>query len=190
MSNRMKRMLLWSGMLGAFAAAGAQAATVPFTESFGSSVSGWENSVNLPLAYTATGGSDGGGFASGTFNFNGFVPGFGGSGPIVLRASAADGASGGAFVGNWLTRVLGETLFLMSVVSIVPALMTSLWPVAAVAFVASWGLTAASFVVQDNYRHIMMHVPLLFLVHALAMAGVGNALRRPRSPGPLEPPPP
>ena len=96
----------------------------------------------------------------------------------------------GLFVGNWLTRVLGETLFLMSVVSIVPALMTSLWPVAAVAFVASWGLTAASFVVQDNYRHIMMHVPLLFLVHALAMAGVGNALRRPRSPGPLEPPPP
>ena len=108
MSNRMKMILLASGMLGAFAAVGARAATVPFTESFDSDVSAWEDSVNLPLAWTATGGSDGGGFASGTFNFNGYTPGFGGSGPIVLRASAADNASGGAFLGDWLTAGVGS----------------------------------------------------------------------------------
>jgi hypothetical protein len=117
MLNRMKQMKMtktWigSGMLGAFAAAAAaQAATVPFTETFDSGVSGWENSLNLPLAYTTSGGSDGGGFASGTYNFNGFVPGFGGSGPIVLRASAADNASGGAFLGNWLADGVGSVSF-------------------------------------------------------------------------------
>jgi hypothetical protein len=105
---RMKMMWLLSGMLGAFAAVDAQAATVPFTESFDSGVAGWENALNLPLAYSATGGSDGGGYSSGTYNFNGFVPGFGGSGPIVLRASAADNASGGAFLGNWLTDGVGS----------------------------------------------------------------------------------
>lgn len=113
MLNRMKKMLLLSGMLGAFAAIETQAATVPFTESFDSGVSGWENSVNLPLAFTATGGSDGGGFATGTFNFNGYVPGFGGSGPIVLRASAADDASGGAFLGNWLTDGVASVSFMV-----------------------------------------------------------------------------
>jgi len=104
----MNKMWLLSGMLGAFAAVEARAATVPFTESFASGVSGWENSLNFPLAYGATGGSDGGGYASGTFNFNGFTPGFGGSGPIVLRASAADNASGGAFLGSWLTAGVGS----------------------------------------------------------------------------------
>lgn len=108
MLNRMKMMLLSSGMLVAFAAVGAQAATVPFTESFETGVSGWENALSLPLAYTAAGGSDGGGFASGTYNFNGYVPGFGGSGPIVLRASASDDASGGAFLGDWLTAGVGS----------------------------------------------------------------------------------
>jgi hypothetical protein len=106
--NRMKMTLMLSGMLGAFAAIDAEAATVPFTESFDSGVSGWENSLSFPLAHTATGGSDGGGYASGTYNFNGFTPGFGGSGPIVLRASAADNASGGAFLGNWLTDGVGS----------------------------------------------------------------------------------
>ena len=101
-SNRTKKLLLLSGMLGAFAAVDAQAVAVPFTESFDSGVSGWEDNTNNPLAFTATGGSDGGGFATGTYNFNGFVAGPGGSGPIVLRASAADNASGGAFIGDWL----------------------------------------------------------------------------------------
>lgn len=108
MLNRMKMMLLLSGTLVAFAAVDAQAVSVPFSENFDSSVSGWENNVNSPLAFTATGGSDGGGYASGSFNFNGFVPGPGGSGPIVLRATAADNPSGGAFLGNWTTAGVGS----------------------------------------------------------------------------------
>jgi hypothetical protein len=88
-------------MLWAFSAVDAQAVSVPFSETFDASVSGWENNVNDPLTFNATGGSDGGGYASGTFNFNGYVPGPGGSGPIVLRATAADNPSGGAFIGSW-----------------------------------------------------------------------------------------
>ena len=106
MLKQMKMMLLLSGMLGAFVAVEAQATTVPFTESFDAGVAGWENSVNNALAFSATGGSDGGGFASGTFNYFGFANPFGG--PIVLRASAADNASGGAFIGNWLTSGVGS----------------------------------------------------------------------------------
>ena len=113
MSNRIQWMGLLAGVLGAFAASAAQAATVPFSETFDGGVSGWENSVNLPLAFTATGGSDGGGYATGSYNFNGFVPGFGGSGPIVLRATAADNPSGGAFLGNWLTDGVGSVSFMV-----------------------------------------------------------------------------
>ncbi|MBY0400375.1 hypothetical protein K2X89_08780, partial [Myxococcota bacterium] len=108
MLNRIKMMWLLSGSLGAFAAGQAQAVSVPFAETFDTGVSGWENNIQNPLTFGATGGSDGGGYASGTFNFNGFVPGPGGSGPIVLRASAADNASGGAFLGNWLTAGVGS----------------------------------------------------------------------------------
>ena len=105
MLNRIKMMLLLAGVLGAFAAVDAQATTVPFSESFDSGVAGWENSVNNPLTFGATGGSDGGGYASGTFNYFGFANPFGG--PLVLRASAADNASGGAFIGNWTTSGVG-----------------------------------------------------------------------------------
>lgn len=108
MLKRMRWMEIGAGMLVAYAAIGAQAATVPFSENFDSGVSGWEDALNLPLAFGASGGSDGGGYARGTYNFNGFVPGFGGSGPIVLRASAADDASGGAFLGNWLSDGVGS----------------------------------------------------------------------------------
>lgn len=113
MLDRIKWMGISAAVLGAFAAGGAQAATVPFTETFDSGVSGWEDSLNLPLAFTASGGADGGGYATGTYKFNGFVPGFGGSGPIVLRASAADDASGGAFLGNWLTDGVGSVSFMI-----------------------------------------------------------------------------
>lgn len=93
-------------LLGSLVATGAQATTVPFTESFDAGVSGWENNVNAPLGWTATGGADGGGYASGTYNFLGYTNPFG-SGPVVLRASAADNPSGGAFIGDWLTDGVG-----------------------------------------------------------------------------------
>lgn len=103
---RATRQGFCTSLLVLFAAAGAGAVTVPFTESFDASVSGWENATNNPLAWTATGGSDGGGYASGTFNFLGYTSAFGG-GPVVLRASATDNPSGGAFIGNWLTSGVG-----------------------------------------------------------------------------------
>ncbi|MEZ4331640.1 MAG: PEP-CTERM sorting domain-containing protein [Myxococcota bacterium] len=121
-NERMKRMLKRSeGFLGSkscrsrglaigsialFAAVAAQATTVPFTESFDAGVSGWEDNVNSPLAWTATGGADGGGFASGSYDYFGYSSPFG-SGPVVLRASAADDPSGGAFIGDWLADGVG-----------------------------------------------------------------------------------
>lgn len=98
--DRMTRKWISSLFLALFAAGSAHGVTVPFTESFDANVSGWENAQNNPLTLNATGGSDGGGYASGTFNYLGFSSPFGG-GPVVLRASAADAASGGAFIGNW-----------------------------------------------------------------------------------------
>jgi hypothetical protein len=84
----------------------AGAASVPFTETFEASVEGWEDSVNDPMSWVATGGADGGGYASATFNYFGYASAFGG-GPVVFRASAADLPSGGAFIGDWLAAGVG-----------------------------------------------------------------------------------
>jgi len=105
----LKRIIQWSTLLGlAFVSTAqvASATTVPYVESFSTDAAGWENSVSDPLSYVATGGADGGGYASGNFNYNGYSSPFGG-GPVVFRASASDGASGGAFVGDWLTDGVG-----------------------------------------------------------------------------------
>lgn len=106
MLNRKKMMSSWMILLGAFAASDALAATVPFSETFDLGVAGWEDAVNDPLGFSPTGGADGGGYASGSFNYFGYSSPFGG-GPIVLRASAADNASGGAFIGDWLADGVG-----------------------------------------------------------------------------------
>jgi len=83
--------------------AGAAAAlTVPFTEDFTSTVVGWEDSINNPLTYVASGGPDGGSYASGTFNYFNFTNPFGG-GPVTFRGQDEDSASGLAFVGDWIT---------------------------------------------------------------------------------------
>jgi hypothetical protein len=42
-------------------------------------------------------------YASGEFDYTGFVPPGPGAGPAVFRAQDEDNASGGAFVGNWIT---------------------------------------------------------------------------------------
>jgi hypothetical protein len=86
----------------ALGAGAASALTVPFTEDFTSNVSGWENSANNPLSFVASGGPDGGSYASGTFNYFNFVGPFG-SGPVTFRGQDEDNASGLAFVGDWLT---------------------------------------------------------------------------------------
>ena len=82
-------------------ASAAAALTVPFTEDFVSSVAGWENSVNNALTFVASGGPDGGSYASGSFNYFGFTNPFGG-GPVTFRGQDEDNASGLAFVGDWI----------------------------------------------------------------------------------------
>jgi hypothetical protein len=80
----------------------ASALTVPFTEDFASGVSGWENATSNPLTFVASGGPDGGSYASTSFNYFGFSSPFGG-GPVIFRGQDEDNASGLAFVGNWIT---------------------------------------------------------------------------------------
>jgi hypothetical protein len=86
----------------ATAAGSAHALTVPFTEDFGSNVSGWLDNSNAPLTFQASGGPDGGSYASTSFNYFGFSNPFGG-GPVIFRGNDSANASGDAFVGNWLT---------------------------------------------------------------------------------------
>lgn len=107
MLNMMKRFVRGSLVLVVLGASAASAATVPFTESFETSVEGWEDSINNPLTFVATGGADGGGYASTTFNYNGYTNPFGG-GPVTFRASASDAPSGGNLIGNWLTEGVGS----------------------------------------------------------------------------------
>ncbi len=106
MLNRIKTVTIGIAglMFGAFQA---QSSTIGFVEEFSSDVAGWENSVNTPLTYVASGGADGGGYASATFNYNGFSSPFGG-GPVTFRGSLSDNASGGAFTGDYLTEGVGE----------------------------------------------------------------------------------
>jgi hypothetical protein len=82
-------------------AGAASALTVPFTEDFASNVSGWEDSINNALIFHASGGPDGGSYASGTFNYINFFSPFGG-GPVTFRGQDEDNASGLAFVGDWI----------------------------------------------------------------------------------------
>jgi len=77
---------------------------VPFDEQFSSGASNWLNGSSSAPTWSETGGVDGGGYISapGTIVSSGF-------GAIVFRGNAATNASGGAFVGDWLTG--GVTLF-------------------------------------------------------------------------------
>lgn len=77
---------------------------LPFTENFDSGTSSWLNGSNQALGYASTGGVGDSGyvFTNGTIDT-------GGLGSIVFRGSNSAGASGGAFVGNWLTA--GVTSF-------------------------------------------------------------------------------
>lgn len=77
------------------------AATVPFTETFGSDAANWRNSSgSATVDWTATGGAgDGGGFANTAFNF---VDSAANNTPILFRGQDEFGSSGGAFVGDWV----------------------------------------------------------------------------------------
>jgi hypothetical protein len=72
--------------------------TNPFTEDFSGGASGWKNfNGSADLAALASGGPDGGAYASGSFNF---VSQASGATPVIVRGEA--GASGNALQGNWI----------------------------------------------------------------------------------------
>ena len=85
----------------------ASATTVPYTEQFVGFNANWEDNVNDPAGWVPAGGADGGSYISTQFNFNGYVNPFGG-GPVTHRASAADGASFGSFIGDWIADGVGS----------------------------------------------------------------------------------
>lgn len=89
-------------------AASGSAATIPFTEEFSANDSNWRANDNIPgsLTWKATGGADGGGYVSTTFNFVSSTP--GAQGPVLFRGHGSADASGDAFVGNWLTEGVDE----------------------------------------------------------------------------------
>ncbi len=77
------------------------ATTVPFTEDFDSSASDWRDAAGSSvLSYSASGGPDGGAYASGTFNFAASAE---GASAVILRAQDEFGSSGGAFEGDWIS---------------------------------------------------------------------------------------
>jgi hypothetical protein len=83
------------------AAAGANAAAVvvPFTEHFNSGAANWAQADGSPAIWSPAGGPDGSGYISGSINFSNSVF----NEPLAfLRGHAAQGASGGAFAGDWL----------------------------------------------------------------------------------------
>jgi hypothetical protein len=81
----------------------ASAATVPFTEGFTTGDSGWRGNPNTvgSLDWSSEG------YVSEDFNFVGSTA--GGQGPVLFRGPAS--ASGGNFVGNWLTDGVREISF-------------------------------------------------------------------------------
>lgn len=79
-----------------------------FVEQFNVDAANWRNSNgSATLAYLATGGPDGSGFARSTYNLSGTT--VGGFPPTVIRAHASYPSSGGAYVGNWIAA--GATTF-------------------------------------------------------------------------------
>ncbi|MEY5060857.1 MAG: hypothetical protein RIS45_778, partial [Planctomycetota bacterium] len=83
-------------------ASAAAADIVGFTENFTTDAANWRNSNgSATLAWSASGGPDGGSYASSTFNLSSTTA--GGFPPTVIRAQQSYGSSGGGYVGNWIT---------------------------------------------------------------------------------------
>ncbi len=81
----------------------AQALIVPFTEDFSSGAANWLDGSSAAPTWSATGGVDGGGYISYTApSFNSGSGSFGAP-PLQIMFRANSSASGGAFVGDWLS---------------------------------------------------------------------------------------
>ncbi len=90
-------------------AAPALAVVVPFTEDFPTDAANWrQNDSVTPLVWSATGGPDGGAYASADFNF---VTTGAGATPAIIRGQDAFDSSNDAFVGDWLSAGVTELSF-------------------------------------------------------------------------------
>lgn len=91
-----------ASVLAVAAFASVASAQLGFVEQFNADAANWRNyNGSSTLAYLATGGPDGSGFARSTYNLAGTT--VGGTPPTIIRAHASYPASGGAFAGNWIT---------------------------------------------------------------------------------------
>jgi hypothetical protein len=101
-------MLMGAKVFGALAVAGLTASAVhaaPFTENFDGGNANWTTTDGSPAGWSATGGADGGGFIRTSFDLNTADAQFG---AILFRGNAANNASGGGFVGDYLAQGLDE----------------------------------------------------------------------------------
>ena len=85
----------------------ASAGVVPFTESFDTDASNWTSSSGGALSWFSTGALDGSAYVSGSADLNTAGP----FGLTLLRGEAADMASGGAFVGDYLASSVSTIEF-------------------------------------------------------------------------------
>lgn len=78
----------------------------PFTEDFANSSANWRDSAGLQdVSWSASGGPNGGAFASTTFNF---VQSTANSAPVLFRGQDEFNSSEGAFVGDWVAGGVDE----------------------------------------------------------------------------------
>jgi hypothetical protein len=80
-------------------------AVVPFSEDFTTGPANWADNTALTLLdHVATGGSDGGAYASTAKSFNGL----GGTSVVLFRAQDEFNSSNHAFEGNWVNQGVGQ----------------------------------------------------------------------------------
>jgi MYXO-CTERM domain-containing protein len=90
-------------------AAGAPAAVVPFTEDFDLDSANWYDADGLnPVSWVASGGPDGGAFASTVVTVPDPLP---PTGLIVFRGQDEFNSSGGAFEGDWIADGVSQFSF-------------------------------------------------------------------------------
>ncbi len=103
---------IFGAVIGALALAGggteAFAGVTPFEETFGAGSANWVNGQSAPLDWVTNGSGIDGPYVSTTANFANQLE---GDRVTIFRGDAALGASGGAFVGDWLTAGLDEFSF-------------------------------------------------------------------------------
>ncbi len=97
-----------------FSAGVSSATVVPFTEGFSADSANWTDNASAPANWNAAGSFDGSAFVSSSFNFSGSAA----NDPAILfrgqqAANPVDSASGGAFVGDWISDGVTEVSFLI-----------------------------------------------------------------------------